>query len=423
MNVFDATLKRLEYIFEEFDKVYFSFSGGKDSGLMVQLANLVAEKLDRNFDLLILNIEANYTATVDFIKKIEQLPRVQNIYHFCLPFFEDNNTSFFQPQWKMWDPSEKEKWIHSLPKNAITLENIDDGLKKYYSLSNGNPDRFLRYFQNWYKEQYPQSAISCGVGIRAQESLHRHSAVTKGENKYKNRCWINITLEGNILFYPLFDWKVGDIWAATFKCELEYNYIYEKMYKIGYKYRDMRVCQPFGLQQRKALNQFAELEPETWDKLVKRVSGVNFGNIYGKTSLLGLNTSQKPSFMTWQRYSIFLLETLGLYSPLLMNHYYRKICILFAYYKNTYNMDIQDMPDESKRKDWIKDERLWNDWKGIAKALEKNDFVLSTRNYSLTKKDEAELYEMFKEYKDFLGINQLKGKKYENIVQKIGGMK
>ncbi len=36
---------------------------------MVQLANLVAEKLDRNFDLLILNIEANYTATVDFIKK------------------------------------------------------------------------------------------------------------------------------------------------------------------------------------------------------------------------------------------------------------------------------------------------------------------------------------------------------------------
>jgi len=61
--------------------------------------------------------------------------------------------------------------------------------------------------------------------------------------------------------------------------------------------------------------------------------------------------------------------------------------------------------------------------KRIAKALKKNDFVLSTRNYSLTKKDEAELYEMFKEYKDFLGINQLKGKRYENIVQKIGGMK
>ncbi|MGH2217105.1 DUF3440 domain-containing protein, partial [Enterococcus faecalis] len=256
----------------------------------------------------------------------------------------------------------------------------------------------------------------------AQESLHRHSAVMRGENKYKDRCWINITLEENVLFYPLFDWKFDDVWAATFKYELDYYYIYEKMYKSGYNFKDMRICQPFGLQQRKGLNQFAELEPETWDKLVKRVSGVNFGNIYGKTSLLGLNTSQKPSFMSWQRYSIFLLETLGLYSPLLMNHYYRKISILFAYYKNKFNMDVQDMPDESKRKDWLKDERLWNHWKGIARSLEKNDFVLSTRNYSLTKKDEAELYEMFKEYKDFLGINQLKGKKYENIVQKIGGM-
>lgn len=107
--------------------------------------------------------------------------------------------------------------------------------------------------------------------------------------------------------------------------------------------------------------------------------------------------------MTWQRYSIFLLETLGLYSPLLMNHYYRKICILFAYYKNTYNMDIQDMPDESKRKDWIKDERLWNDWKGIAKALEKNDFVLSTRNYSLTKKMKLNYMKCLKNIKTFWG--------------------
>lgn len=63
------------------------------------------------------------------------------------------------------------------------------------------------------------------------------------------------------------------------------------------------------------------------------------------------------------------------------------------------------MLDELKRKDWIKDERFWNDWKGIVKVLEKNDFVLFIRNYSLMKKDEVELYEMFKEYKDFLGIN------------------
>ena len=31
-NVFDALQERLKFIFEEFDNIYVSFSGGKDSG-------------------------------------------------------------------------------------------------------------------------------------------------------------------------------------------------------------------------------------------------------------------------------------------------------------------------------------------------------------------------------------------------------
>lgn len=46
----------------------------------------------------------------------------------------------------MWDLSEKEKWIYFFFKNVIILENIDDGLKKYYLLLNGNFDRFFCYF-------------------------------------------------------------------------------------------------------------------------------------------------------------------------------------------------------------------------------------------------------------------------------------
>ena len=36
-NVYQATQKRLEYIFNEFDKVIVAFSGGKDSGLLLNL--------------------------------------------------------------------------------------------------------------------------------------------------------------------------------------------------------------------------------------------------------------------------------------------------------------------------------------------------------------------------------------------------
>ena len=40
-NVFDATQRRLEFIFREFDNVYVSFSGGKDSGVLLNLALLL----------------------------------------------------------------------------------------------------------------------------------------------------------------------------------------------------------------------------------------------------------------------------------------------------------------------------------------------------------------------------------------------
>lgn len=47
-NVYDATIERLEKIFSENFAVYFSFSGGKDSSVMLQLANLVAKKKIKN---------------------------------------------------------------------------------------------------------------------------------------------------------------------------------------------------------------------------------------------------------------------------------------------------------------------------------------------------------------------------------------
>ena len=37
INVYEATQARLKYIFEHFENIYVSFSGGKDSGLLLNL--------------------------------------------------------------------------------------------------------------------------------------------------------------------------------------------------------------------------------------------------------------------------------------------------------------------------------------------------------------------------------------------------
>lgn len=418
-DVLEAAKNRFEIIFLECDQVYFSISGGKDSGVMVYLANEVAMEKHVVFDLFILDIEVNYKKTIEFIEKIKRLPAVRDIYHFCLPFYEDNCTSIFQPQWMMWNPKEKDKWVREIPSDAITLQDLDSPLHNYYLKSNLNPDRFMRYFLLWYQQKYSSQKVACGIGIRAQESLYRYNAVKNGLNKYKNYNWTNQIGDNCFNFYPIYDWSVEDIWGAVSLYDFEYNQVYEGMYKMGMNLHEMRICQPFGLQQRKGLEQFAKIEPETWSLVVDRVSGANFGNLYAKTSLLGHNKTSKPKNMTWQTYAVFLLESMGLYSEGLRNHYHRKIRILMDYYKKNFHMTVEDMPDNATRKQWLQDERLWHNWKGIARALEKNDFALTTRSYSLTKADERELYELHQQYQSMLGIELLKGKQYGNIVKKL----
>jgi len=55
-DVLTATFERLEIIFNNFKRVYFCVSAGKDSSVMVQLANIVAKKLGKKFDILYIDL-------------------------------------------------------------------------------------------------------------------------------------------------------------------------------------------------------------------------------------------------------------------------------------------------------------------------------------------------------------------------------
>ena len=68
-NVYDASNERIEYIFENFKKIYVSFSGGKDSGIMLNLcldymrANNITEKIG----LMVMDNEANYDYSFSYL--------------------------------------------------------------------------------------------------------------------------------------------------------------------------------------------------------------------------------------------------------------------------------------------------------------------------------------------------------------------
>lgn len=370
MDVLTATLKRLEIILTDFENVYFSVSGGKDSSVMIQLANQIALKMNKKYDVLFLDQEAISKFTVAHIEDLKQLSQIRNFYHICLPLEEDNACSVFEPQWIMWDKDCKNKWVRTIP---CTSDVIHEDNHSFAKFQKGMSDlEFYPLFSDWYQEKHGGD-IANVIGIRADESLQRRVFINNRYNEtYKGFRWSlhqseNTTGNKHIYkFFPMLDWKFADIWACVGKFNLTYNALYEYMYKSGMNFKDMRICQPFGIEQRKGLQLFAKSEPETWEKIMNRVSGANFGSLYARTKLLGHLQTNKPKHMTWEQYCCFLIESIALMNKDIAKWYIDKIEVTLKYHKTKYNQDITDK-EGNKGKEYIS-------FQLITRALEKNDF-------------------------------------------------
>ena len=398
-DVLSAARDRYKFIFNNFDNVCFSFSGGKDSSLMIQLANIVAKKLNKVFDVLYIDLEAQYKHTIDHVYELKELSQIRDFYHIALPLYLRNAVSVLQPKWICWKPEDKELWVRDLPKDSINL--INNFLPFYNRVMEF--EEFVPSFNKWYADT-KGGMCAVGVGIRADESLNRFRTIAIPKNKvmFKNKPWTTQIYKNTFNFYPLYDFKTQDVWGAVSLLDLKYNKIYELMYKNGLSIHEQRLCQPYGDDQRNGLDQFKALEADTWEKILNRVNGVNFGNIYCRSYALGNIKSFKPDFMTWEQYTVFLLESLGLYNRDLMLHYYGKIKKFMEWYKTHENIDI--IPQECELK--LEQQKKVISWRRIARAIERNDFYMKRLSFGENKKDNEKLQHLMKKYNNLLEVKR-----------------
>ena len=418
-DVYTAFKERINYIFDEFEHVYISVSGGKDSSVMVQLANIEAKKRNRTYDVFYVDYEAQYTSTINHIYELKKLSNINVFYHLCLPFNSHNSSSIFQPHWQPWNPDKKDKWVREMPTDCINIDNNDFG--KLFKRGE-EVESFMVKFPFWLMKKYNTDKIGCLVGIRTDESFNRFRAIAFGKKLYKGLKWSTNIKKGLYNLYPLYDWRTEDIWGAVSKLNLSFNEVYEMLYKNGVGIHEQRICQPYGADQRVSLNQWAILEPETWHKIVNRVSGANFGALYCKSSLLGHNKTEKPEHLNWEQYAVFLLETTGLYSKELMEHYVRKIKIFFEHYEKEHNINVSDIKDEIETKiikEKYAESGKWIHWKRIARAIEKNDFSMRSLSYGLTKADKEVMIKLKSKWGKMLGI-QTNTKPMKDLAKEIG---
>lgn len=305
-NVYDAALERLEYVFKEFENICIAFSGGKDSGVVLNLALDYAKRNNflNKLSVYHLDYEAQYQATTDYVTEtFSDLPEEVRKYWLCLPIKAQCSTSMYQNHWTPWESSQKNIWVRDMPEYDYVI-NQDNADFIYDDWDYNVQDNFC----NWLGKKSKTCVL---VGLRTQESLNRHAAITSNNkvNQYNNSHYITAK-ENYYVAYPIYDWETEDIWTANAKFEFKYNKIYDLMYQAGLSIHQMRVASPFNDYAQESLKLYKILDPNNWGKMISRVNGVNFTGIYGGTTAMGWKSITKPKHLTWEKYMYFLLDTL-----------------------------------------------------------------------------------------------------------------
>lgn len=382
MNVFDAAIARLDWVFDTFENVCLSFSGGKDSSVLFHLAAIVARKKKKKFSVLFIDWEAQYLLTIQHVQSMKKCYQdvVSRFFWVALPLKTVNGVSQHEPEWIAWEQGVE--WVRQPPDEAITDKNFFPFYKHEMTF-----ESFIPAFAEWLAAGRSMASLT---GIRTDESLHRYMALTsQAKNRFQqDKPWTTAPSEGfSCTCYPLYDWRTRDIWIFNQKTKLPYNPLYDLMYRAGVKLKNMRVCEPFGPEQRRGLWLYHILEPETWEKMCRRVCGAHSGAIYANHSgdYFALKTKiRKPPHFSWREYTLFLLESMPEKTA---EHYRNKIAIYLRWYETHGYPD--DIPDEQEKDLGNRD---IPSWRRICKTLLKNDYWCRLLSFSPTKSQHYERY-------------------------------
>jgi len=379
-NVLSASQDRIAFVFDNFKKIYVSFSGGKDSTVMLHLVVEEARKRNQKIGVLFIDWECQFDSTIQHIKELfDEYDDIIEPYWIQLEIMTNNSTSMYEPTWKSWDENKIKLWTRNKENNSIK----DKSYFPFY-FENITFEEFVPLFGEWYSNGEP---TACFVGLRAQESLNRFRTIARDDvRRFDDKKYSVKQTENLYNFYPLYDWKAKDIWKYFGYSKKSYNSIYDKMYQAGLTIHQMRIDEPFGDEARKNLWLYHIIEPHTWAKLVARMNGANTGSLYSQEggNILGNNKLVLPEGHTWESFSKHLLDTMP---PQTSEHYKNKI---FKYIKWYLDRGFETVPDYG---DWKKEQTgEIPSWRQIAKTLLRNDYWCRNLGFQITKSSAYEKY-------------------------------
>jgi len=381
-NVLDAARKRISETFDMCPRVYVSFSGGKDSTVMLHLVADEARKRGRKIGVLFIDLEGQYQCTIEHVAEcFASVADISEPYWVCLPIHLRNAVSVYETHWTCWDAAKKEAWIRPMPSVAIS----DHAAFPFFH-ENMEFEEFVPEFGEWYAQG---ERCACFVGIRCDESLNRYRTIaSKSKITLDGKQWTTKVTDHCYNIYPVYDWKTADLWAYHARNpQLPYNKLYDLMFKAGLTIHQMRICQPYGDDQRRGLWLFHLIEPETWARVVARVNGANGGALYVNESgnVTGYRRISKPDGHTWESFARLLLASMPTKTR---EHYTNKIVLFRKWWMDRGYPD--GIPDEADYN--LEASRKVGTWRRVCKSLLRNDYWAKGLGFSQHKSEAYEKY-------------------------------
>ena len=307
LTVLEAAERRIAYLFDNFDSLIVSISGGKDSTVMAHLALKEAHKRGRKVGLFLLDEEVLYQSSVDQVEYLMNLYPENTIPLWLqVDFHLTNATSVAEGQLRCWEAGQHKIWMR--PKKAGSIQHAPWNRATETVRDKNKGFGFYDVIEN-FERCYKNTAFL--VGLRAAgESPNRWRAVVKNPVTINGERIYWGTRKGeNFAMYPIYDWNFHDIWKYIAENNLRYSKIYDFQFKKGYAINEMRVSSLIHERSFKSIVDLPEFEPKTYARLTKRIKGITLAQETGKAAKLFKASKLPKNFQSWIAYRDFLLET------------------------------------------------------------------------------------------------------------------
>ena len=286
-RILETFRDRIEYLFCEFDNIMIALSGSAESSLLLALTHKIWKESYRHRDVSVFNIdtEISHSYTVEHImREFERVKEDFTPYWIMLPTKIKHNLFEKEETFLAWDdtlervlrPYPDLHYVITLDKNPIS------------SYRHGMPVRMLASsFLKWYKSERGGRTVYI-TGARVGET-HNKDKISDPKRKYRNSDWIAMDTPDIWRAAPLFDLTLSDVWRSIKSLGIEYNEIYDNLFRRGDSLHGFRITPQLSKENLKGLRRFAEIDCKIWDELTKRIPGIELYAAYTDAYMLFTN--------------------------------------------------------------------------------------------------------------------------------------